>query len=278
MPVAPTDAFAEFHNENSNRAYPIQDGRVASAGDFFLSDGVLLDLRGASRTPFSDVHLIAYTGPTSGQSGIFAGLAGHRRFFFGVNRAPNIFLVKLDVPVGSGYGYSSISGQVEDLDYPGYPLIKLTGTFGPAVEELDLNEFYDFDTTAPIEPALILNLADTQVNLLGVIRRNEADFLLEGDVKIRGGRNTLVRQSGDSIEVVPQSNGGLLGAAVAEDPEYPGASCGNWISSISGVTPPGQRFFLTRGPGITIENLPDEHKIIVSVDLGTLPAAVTCVT
>lgn len=254
------DAYLEFLNENSQRAYPLRENSqpVDTLSGTPLPQDLLLDLSGYSLLPVHSVRLFKYSGADSGVVGPYAPLEGSSTLFFRINTGGTSFDVGVPI-VDMSYG-ARASGS---LAMPGDVTVKavaLVVTIGAGT--LPDDEEFDFGISAPLEPSLIFDMSGSQVNLLEVIRQDVADYVVHGDVKLRAGYNMDIAQIGQTITLSPARGAGELGLYDAVSGTSP---CTGLVLSISGVRPNLRgEFVLKGGKGIVIEDFPDDHKIVIT--------------
>lgn len=164
------------------------------------------------------------------------------------------------------------------------------------------------DGGATLETSLVQNLADSYVSKFGIANddRTRVDApdgcdavvfpfdtggtrvfapCVVGNVRFRQGFNSAVRQSSSDNSITFGAGVGAgAGEPCAEIPlftgEVPpedsellsgGPRCNEVLRSINGVG--GPIFRISAGSGVTVTDVPDEHELIIDVDLGGLAIA-----
>lgn len=264
-----SDAFVEFLNENSQRAYPfIEDSIFVSGDDHSLGDDVFLDFMGIHRLRHQTVKLVAIVGPDSSGSVDFPAVAGFKVFYFNLfsDSGSEGFSFRQSVDEFD----SVISSSIVDPNYSGRYVGKFTATFGLGVLSIPSDAYWIFDNLQ-IEPSLCVSLYRNQVDLIKIIHSDIDDEIIGSDVKLQGGFNFDVEQSGNSIRLLPSLGGGDLGRFIGANVDSQDSKCHGSLFSIIGqqANEKGE-FLISGGRGIEIRNLPDENKIKILVNTSNL--------
>lgn len=267
-------AFIEFINENSERRYPLAEDSVPVGGSFAWPNNILLDVRGFSRiSPAQPVAMIRYSGATSTPDGIYDPPALHSSLFIRVG-SPDV-LVRIDVPEDE-FLFTTFPFHTEAMiedPRTGALLARVSVTIGSAWRSIDTSMRYNFAESAPLEPALVADLYRQQVDLIGILHRNDTAEDVSGDVVIRGGHNIAAEQDGDKITL-------LAGLGMGELGHFPGPVAGNTcrelIYSIGTATPDSSgKILFTAGKGIVI-TVPSPHRVVITLDTSGLTPAGSC--
>lgn len=137
-------------------------------------------------------------------------------------------------------------------------------TFGEGVNELCDN--YPGQTLVvdlQMEPSRVAYVDGHVVRSMS----NGVDTPLVGDVKIKEGFNLSVNVSRSANKMIlSASNGG--GGGVYCGNEDDDGDCGSLLYDINGLTPDWYgNFKLEGGPGVTVTDVPEEHKIVISTSV-----------
>ena len=268
------DAYLEFINENSQRAYPFIENSVpfSSINNFQLPQDVIADFTGYSLIPIQTVKLLSY----------------HNSIFtFRIQSNTTVFI---DVPIlcsdftigAKHHGYTALPGDSSVIG--AYIAITIGGG------NISVNTVCNFNDTAPIERGLMFDISGSQINLLEIIRKDHPDYLVHNDIKITGGFNVNVVQSNKTISIGSKVGGGMLGKyegyndpdemPVGDDPASSTNSiCSSLkaVESISGIKPDADGLFLLiGGNGVTVKNYPLDSRIEIIANIPN-PTQLGCI-
>lgn len=245
------DAYLEFQTENRQRNYPLaEDASLMNTGFVRLANDVLIDISGYSLLPFTGVRLIralGASGPTP------------PKLVFRFDDA--LYPFDIEVPIAGGFiAGARASGSFAMPGDGAHTAAVIICTLGGG--EVPAGADFNYGTNAPVEPGLVFDMSGSQVNFVEVIRQGAPDFVVRGDVTFRGGYNMNVSQSGQAIKLSPDPGAGEYGLYDAADGESP---CAGKVLSLSGAkaTKNGE-VFIRGGTGITVTDVPAEHKIIIT--------------
>ena len=264
-----TDAYTEFLNENSQRRYPLTEDCVPSFGDGVLPDSILLDARGFSRErPDLAPSLILLAGPSSGAPQALAGFFT-MVFQAGRQESPLQFVVR--IAQDQVQWPLSVSCPIADPNYAGSLLAGLRVTVGPSILDLDPATLWSF-SSAPLEPSLVASLYRTQVDQLRLVHQDQDAEYVGGELLVTGGYNVEVVQAGSLISIRPSPGAGELGRYIGALLDPADSSCNGRVMTINRIGPTKRgEFFIRKGKGIDVINLPAQHKIIIKPSLASLP-------
>ena len=257
------DAYLEFLNENAQRSYPFAEDSQPASGGYALPANAILDASGYSLIPATSVSLVHYSGRYSGVTGDFAPSGDYSTLFFQLKKGSSFF--NIPVPIintGTGsrnHGHLLMPG---DSSQSAAAIVLTMGEmgFGDSAE-------YDFGNTAPFEASLVFDLSGSQVGLLEVVRQDVADYVVHGDVRVRGGYNMDVTQSGQTITLQAAVGGGELGRYEESVGTSP---CSGLILSVSGARPNSRgEFKFVGGNRVVIVDHPITHTIDI---VATVPS------
>lgn len=258
------NAYLEFLNENSQRSYPLMEDSVPASGGFKLPSDVLLDASGFSLIGTSGFRLAHYSGVTSGASAPFAPVSSKSTFFFQFEAGVSTFTIPVPI-ANTGTGARNYGTLAMPGDSSGTLAAGICVTMGGT--SLSDTAEYSFGTTAPLEASLMFDMSGSQVNMVEVIRQDAVDYLVHGDVRLRGGYNMDVTQYGQEITLLPSIGGGELGRYEASVGTSP---CSGLVLSIGGTKPNSRgEFKFIGGNRVVITDHPSTHTIDITA---TVPA------
>lgn len=296
-----------FYHENRNRAYPLVPGTG-------VPDGLLVDvgfLAGPGSGFEDGVHAV-YLAKVARSGGTV--VYEFRSTAPGLVGVPLAFARSLsggDLETSfsdtgqAGFSDSSLSDSFTggECSEPLWSGFVVTGDPAAAAALLPADGSVLF--SAPVEPALVQNLAGTLVTRLALANDDRtrsaapdgcppvvypyptgvvyvhADCLV-GPVVVRAGYNAVVRQNtGDNAVTVAAYVGAGEGEPCGTVPLFPGESppagsdlveggprCNQTLRSVNGVG--GPLLTIAAGPGVTVTGVPEDNRLIVDVGLAGL--------
>ncbi len=273
-----TDSPLEFLNENVARRYPFAESAALTSEGGDLSDAVVLDVRGFSRErPEISPRLACIVGPAADVDATYPAVANAYAFYWEMGAADNPVRVCTAIEITDTWPVYS-TGVVRDSHFPDRDVRRavIQAVVGSAVQDIPQNHRLHFVDTAPLENSTVDCLYRAQIDDIRIIHRTGPTEVLSGDVQLRGGYNTAVQASGNTLRILPALGAGELGRFVGSNSPDGSSQCAGRIISINGIgaTKRGE-FYLRNGPGVEIINYPDLHKIVIKVAPEAL-SSITC--
>jgi hypothetical protein len=275
------DAYLEFQNENTSRAFPIREdmSRLDNSGsDYVLPNDVLLDVRGFTRSAITvEEQLYAIVGGSSSPTDpALSPSAGNWRFYFKIGNSELIFT---DVPETNQtwpftsivYGLSPNTPTGETKEY------EIRMAAGSGLTNIDSLDFHIFEGTAKLEDTLIARMNAVQVDPIRIVH-------VIGSDEYVGGEN-LVLKAGYNMQVQSVDGGITLAAIPGAGEGYPvdpvisagDSACEGKLYSLNDAKPNEVgALVIEAGTGIKIVNAPDQNKIFVRRDLATVNGRLVC--
>ena len=270
------DAYLEFLSENAQRRYPFQEDSslLNNTGDTVLADNVILDLRGIHRErPEVSPQLLAVIGSDGASIFDLDALAGFYSFFFAMGRSAESLIFQVAVPSDNTQWPFVQEVTIADENYPGRDvrLGTLRVTLGEGVADLASDVSLGFVQTCLIETALVAQAYRTQVDSIKVAHVSGPDDIVGGDLRIIGGYGINTQLLVDGLEINAIAGAGSLGFFTGAVHEPEDSACSGRVLSISGQRPnPRGKFYIRGENGISVTDLPDEHKIQLRVTTASL--------
>lgn len=261
-----TNAIEEFLTENSFRSFPFRgDTSLAYVGGL-LDNAVVLDFRGWHRKRAGqEPMLAAIIGPDGSGAGDFIPNDGFISFYFTAGPDDDLLIWRFLVPVLGGQFPMSVLSSVSDPSYAGVNLGVARATFGAAALNIPDDADWLF-TTAKLESGLVVECARNQVDEIRVVHDEGDDDIVGGDLRIFGGYNVDVIPAADGgLKITATPGAGTLGRYLGSRSDPGQSKCAGVLMSLAGVAPDEDTRNITIAgeKGIEIENLPDEHRIII---------------
>jgi hypothetical protein len=256
-----------FISENAERSFPFEMSKDIS--DIVPND-CFLDIKGFSRSPLNGkVKLSLITKWTIGTikpsvPAQYSNLVsqGHIQFFFVFPSTPNDLILSVDIPIStSDYPHRVTSSMSDDA---GTKFLYMSSIVGESCQSIiqSSSGFIQLND-AFLEPSVISKLYKRSIDQLKIKHRNGSVEFVKGDVIMINGRNCSVSQSSNTI-LFNALVGLGTGRGIYQGDEA-NEKC-DGISSINGVLPSDSGVFkLEGGNGVIIENYPEQHKIVISI-------------
>lgn len=269
------DAFVEFLTENKFRRYPfVEDSTVLSSdGEYSLPNSIILDLRGFHRErPELKPQLVAIIGSMAASISTLDAVAGEWSLFFAMGNLGDPLVFRVGIPEDNTIWPFQAEVSVVDPKYPerDVRLGHIRVTVGEDILDVSQSFSCGFENTALIEPSLVAELYQTQVDFVKLIHTEGASEFVGGDLKIVGGYNTEVSLDTKGILITSSRGSGTLGQFTGSTLDPSASACRGRIFSINGSMPDQRgRFFIKGTNGVSIKDLPDQHKIqiVLSTEL-----------
>jgi hypothetical protein len=265
MALQPTNP--DFLSENSRRSFPFEDSKQLSED---IPSDCFLDLKGFSRSLFYDkvrLHSISKwaTGspkPTCPPEISSRLVEGRIQFFFLLRSFPEDIYIDLSVQISETSFPKIISSSLKDES--GTIFVHLSGVVGSsALSIIKQPSRYRQFSDVHLEPSIIVTCYKRSLDQLAIERKDGTKEILKGDIVFLSGVNTQVSQGSKSISISAIHGAGEGRRIYAGDPNL--EKCYG-ILTVNGVKPStGGIFKVEGGKDIYIENIPSEHKIIVSI-------------
>jgi hypothetical protein len=158
---------------------------------------------------------------------------------------------------------------------------------------VEVTSTYSFERLV-VEPALAVSETDFSVTAIDVYNKaaprapapgdsfsavSEEDayrvvYGLTGDVKFKPGYNMLIDTTEDDnlmtfTPSVSAGEGEPCGfiSRYSSDEEGDGQACNDLLYTINGAAGTDGRFWIEGGSGVYVENFPDEHRILITLDI-----------